>query len=188
VIGVRAAVILALCAVAASAAPGVAQPSEQDTAILAALDKRFRDYHELHEKLEATLPPLSTRATPHEIDAHQRALAALIHKARPAAARGNTFGPGGRAFVRRTIADALSGPEGPALAAAMRDDNPGRINLRINGRLPSDLPRSIVPPRLLQVLPPLPASLEYRVIGDRLALIDVHANTVVDYISNALPD
>lgn len=187
---VRAPAILTFCALLAAAASGGTQTreSEQDAAVLAALDKRFRDYHELHEKLEATLPTLSNHATPTEIDAHQRALAALIQRARPGTARGNIFGPGGRALIRRTIEAALSGSDAAALKAAISDDNPGRVNLRINARLPADLPRSIIPPQLLKRLPPLPASLEYRIVGDRLALIDVHAQTVVDYISDAVPD
>jgi hypothetical protein len=187
---VRAPAILTVCALLAAVAAGGTQTreSEQDTAVLAAIDKRFRDYHELHEKLEATLPTLSNHATPKEIDAHQSALAALIQRARPGASRGNIFGPGGRALIRRIIEAALSGPDAAALKAAIRDDNPGRVNLRITGRLPADLPRSIIPPQLLKRLPPLPESLEYRVIGDRLALIDAHAQIVVDYISDALPD
>jgi hypothetical protein len=186
----RAAAILTCCAVLAAAAPAATQVrgSNEEAAILAALDKRFRDYHELHEKLEATLPPLSTHATPQEIDAHQRALAALIQKARPVTARGNTFGPAARALIRRVIAAALAGPDGARLRATLLEENPGRLNLRISGRLPANVPHTMIPPQLLKLLPPLPESLEYRVIGDRLALVDVHAQTVVDFISNALPD
>jgi hypothetical protein len=186
---VRVAAILA-CFSLLAAVPAATQVrgSDEEAAILAALDKRFRDYHELHEKLETTLPPLSTQATPHEIDVHQRALAALIQKARPVTARGNTFGPAARLLIRRSIAAALSGPDAATLKAALMEDNPGRLNLRVSARLPADAPRTQIPPQLLKRLPPLPESLEYRVIGDRLALIDIHAQTVVDFINDALPD
>jgi hypothetical protein len=38
------------------------------------------------------------------------------------------------------------------------------------------------------VLPKLPEDLDYRFIGDRLLLVDLHAHIVVDYIENALPN
>jgi hypothetical protein len=42
-----------------------------------------------------------------------------------------------------------------------------------------------VPPQLLQVLPPLPPELQYRIIGRSLVLWDHHANLVVDYLPGA---
>jgi len=36
-------------------------------------------------------------------------------------------------------------------------------------------------------LPKLPEDLEYRFIGDRLVLHDIHADTIVDVIENAFP-
>jgi hypothetical protein len=44
-----------------------------------------------------------------------------------------------------------------------------------------------MPPQILAALPKLPEDLEYRFIGDRLILLDAHANLVVDYIDKALP-
>jgi hypothetical protein len=44
-----------------------------------------------------------------------------------------------------------------------------------------------MPPQLLASLPKLPEALEYRFIGDRLILLDVHAHLVVDFIERALP-
>jgi hypothetical protein len=43
-----------------------------------------------------------------------------------------------------------------------------------------------VPPQVLAVLPKLPEELEYRFIGPRLILLDIHAHTVADYIENIL--
>jgi hypothetical protein len=185
---VRRSAVLTLCAALAAAATAGAQPRISEQEILAALDKRFRDYHELHQTLEATLPALSTHSTAAEIDTHQRALAGLIQEARPVTQRGNTFGPAARSLIRRVITAALSGPDAAALKAALHDENPGRLNLRVSARLPADAPRTTIPPQLLKLLPPLPESLEYRLIGDRLALIDIHAQIVVDFINDALPD
>jgi hypothetical protein len=44
-----------------------------------------------------------------------------------------------------------------------------------------------MPPQVLAMLPKLPDDLEYRFIGNRLILLDVHAHTIADYIENALP-
>jgi hypothetical protein len=40
---------------------------------------------------------------------------------------------------------------------------------------------------VLAALPKLPKDLEYRFIGDRLILLDVHAHTIADYMDKALP-
>jgi hypothetical protein len=43
-----------------------------------------------------------------------------------------------------------------------------------------------MPPQLLQLLPPLPAGLEYRFIDCDLILWDPHANLIVDFLPNTL--
>jgi hypothetical protein len=44
-----------------------------------------------------------------------------------------------------------------------------------------------VPTALLDVLPPLPASLEYRFIGRTLVLRDIEAALVLDLANDVLP-
>jgi hypothetical protein len=44
-----------------------------------------------------------------------------------------------------------------------------------------------VPPRLMEILPPLPKQLEYDFDGRTLILRDVDADVVVDYLPEALP-
>lgn len=41
---------------------------------------------------------------------------------------------------------------------------------------------------VIEALPPLPAELQYRIVGDDLVLIDVHASLVVDILPRALLD
>jgi hypothetical protein len=67
------------------------------------------------------------------------------------------------------------------------DENPGRIQLQVGGRYPDEVPLSTMPPQVLAALPKVPEELEYRFIGRRLILLDVHAHLVVDYIDDALP-
>jgi hypothetical protein len=166
-----------------------AQPAvNEDAQILAALDKRLKDYAALHEKLHSTLPALSNDAKPADIDKNQRALGALVQKARRNAERGDIFGPAARAMIRRILARALTGPDGAKLKASIMDENPGPLKIRVNSRYPDAAPRSSVPPQVLQLLPKLPEDLDYRFIADRLLLVDLHAHIVVDYIENALPN
>jgi len=172
-----------------SVAIQASQPAvNQDAQILAALDKRLKDYAAFHEKLHSTLPPLSNDATPADIDKNQRALGALVQKARRNADRGDIFGPTARAMIRRILARALTGPDGAKLRASIMDENPGPLKIRVNSRYPDAAPRSSVPPQILQLLPKLPEDLDYRFIGDRLLLVDLHAHIVVDFIESALPN
>jgi hypothetical protein len=73
------------------------------------------------------------------------------------------------------------------MMATILDDNPGPIQLMVNGRYPDEVPLSTVPPQVLSSLPKLPEELEYRFVGERLVLLDVHAHTIADYMDNAFP-
>ena len=181
-------VVTFCAALAAAAGWRAAQPAvNPDAQILAALAKRINDYAELHEKLEKTLPPLPKDATPQQVDTHQRALGSLIVKALPDAEHGDVFGPAARALIRRLLARTLAAPDGARLREAIMEDNPGPLRVRVNGRLPDDVPRSMMPPQVAAMLPRLPEAVEYRFLGRRLVLVDAHALIVVDYVDDALP-
>jgi hypothetical protein len=66
------------------------------------------------------------------------------------------------------------------------EENPRNIRLAVNARYPDSIPYSTTPAPILLLLPTLPEELEYRFVGDRLVLLDIHAGTVVDYIDHAL--
>jgi hypothetical protein len=163
------------------------QPANQDARIVADFTKRVQQYADTHKKLESTLPTPPPKPTAAEVDTHERALARLVVQARGRAKAGDVFTDETRAYFRRQIAGSMSGPDGPQLRASIMDENPGRIQLRVNGRYPDGIPVSTMPPQVLAALPKLPEELEYRFIGDRLILMDVHARLVVDYIDDALP-
>jgi hypothetical protein len=154
----------------------------------AAFLARVDGYMAVHAAASESLPPLPSGATAEQIDARQRALARTIEGRRAQASPGDVFTSDARAYFRSTLRRVLSAPEGPQLLAAIMDENPGRAQLRINGRYPETLPLSTVPYQVLAALPPLPEALEYRFIGARLVLFDAHAHLVVDYMDDALPD
>ena len=159
----------------------------RDAKVMAEFEERVKAYSTLHRELERTLPSLPKEATPEQINAHQVALAALIAKTRARASAGDIFTKDTRALFRRYLARVFDGPQGRALRASIMDENPGRLRLHINARYPESIPVASVPPQVLQALPKLPDDLEYRFIGDRLILHDIHAHTIVDVIDNAIP-
>ena len=65
----------------------------------------------------------------------------------------------------------------------MMEDIP-RFRPIVNQTYPSEWPLATFPAGLLEVMPPLPEILEYRLLSESLILRDVPANIVVDFILN----
>jgi hypothetical protein len=172
---------------AAAAQPAQGPRVNADAKLMAEFEERVNAYSALHRKLEATLRDLPKGADPQQIREHQLALAQLIAGARRRAEPGDIFTKETRALFRRYLAKVFAGPQGAALKAAIMDENPGKLRLYVNGPYPESVPVVTVPPQVLQALPKLPEDLEYRFIGDRLVLHDIHADTIVDLMENAIP-
>lgn len=185
-------------------ADGTAPPAEQKPAVqqppnearplsttgaqaLADFNERVKQYASLHNRLEATLPKLPKETDPKIIDAHQRGLEKLIRAERKDARPGDIFTAPTQAHIRQLLARVFAGKEGAELKGTILDENPGKIALTVNSRYPDEVPLSTVPPQVLSSLPKLPEELEYRFIGDRLILLDVHAHTIADYMDNVFP-
>jgi hypothetical protein len=158
-----------------------------DAALSVEFLKGVQAYVELHKKLEATLPPRPEHATPAEIEAHEQALARLIMKARAGAKQGDLLPQKIRAYLRRQIGVVLRGPDGAVIRRSLTEDNPGKVQLRCNARYPEGLPITTMPAPVLAALPKLPEHVEYRFVGDRLVLLDIHSQLVMDYMTDALP-
>ena len=158
-----------------------------DAALSVEFLKGVQAYVELHKKLEATLPPRPEHATPAEIFAHEEALAKLIVSARGRAKPGDLFPQKVRAYLRRQIGSVLRGPDGAVIRQSVMEENPGKVRLRCNARYPEGLPITTMPAPILAALPKLPEHVEYRFVGDRLVLLDIHSQLVMDYMTDALP-
>jgi hypothetical protein len=117
----------------------------------------------------------------------QNALAdALRSRLRPNAKPGDIFMPLVAANITKTLDGAFNSPKRDLLLDDLAEQNqtPSKsATPEINQRV--EAPR--VPPRLIELLPPLPKQLEYDFAGRTLILRDVDAEVVVDYIPNALP-
>jgi hypothetical protein len=143
---------------------------------------RVASYVELRNELEKGLPPLMVTEDPAEIIQAVRALAARIRVARAGAREGDIFSPTVSAKFKRTL---LLETDADTMAAIV-DENPGKIDVPINGTYPVRKMFSTMPPNILAAMPRLPADLEYRFLGRHLVLVDTRASVIVDRIPYAI--
>ncbi len=111
---------------------------------------------------------------------------ALRSRLRVNAKPGDIFKPGVADEIRKTLQAAYDSPQRDLILDELTEQNqtpPNAATPTINQRL--EAPR--VPPRLMELLPPLPKQLEYDFAGRTLVLRDVDADVVVDYVPDALP-
>jgi hypothetical protein len=179
---------LAWAARAGGAALAIGPAAQDDDArLVAEFSARANAYAELHARLEATLGAFPSESTPDIIDRHQRALERLIVRERASARRGDIFTGPIRAYFRRQLSRVFLGPDGKTVIRAIMDEDTRAVRISVNRRYPDTIPRSSVPAQVLLVLPRLPEELEYRFVGEQLALLDVHADIVVDFMDDAIP-
>lgn len=161
--------------------------ANSNAALLAAFTHRVNAYAELRKGAEKGAAKIERHTDPAKIEAEQKALAAKIQAARPAAKVGDIFTVESRPIFKRLLGPQLKGPDGAENKAAIKDDNPGTMTVKVNQPYPKGEPLSTVPPDVLKALPVLPEDLEYRFVGRHLILYDARASLVVDYIPNAIP-
>ena len=152
-------------------------------------DRRVHRYVRLHRRLERDLPPEHLFADLEDMSMAVDALHDALVDARPNATAGAFFTPAVADLLTERLMRAItaSGHTPTEAFIAMNLGYFGGLPLaRVNDRIPAG--RHIrVWPALLNALPALPEELEYRFIGWDLALVDVHADLVVDVLKNALP-
>jgi hypothetical protein len=161
--------------------------SPADSAALATMNDRLKQYTDLHIKLEKSLPKLPDDATPQQIDKNQRIFEHLMRKTRATAKQGEIFTAEAQPVIKRLMANVFGGDEGKQLKASIMDENPAGMKLVVNERYPDTVPLSTIPPQILQTLPKLTEDLEYRFVGNDLILLDTHAHTIADFVPNAFP-
>lgn len=185
------ALVLLLASVLAVAGQQAAQlnhEQEEDKKGFQAFGNRVQEYIKLHKAVEAGLPALKTKEElPEVIVAHRQALARKIREARPHARRGDIFAEDCREAFRHAVRDAFQGPQAASALATVREQPIKQVHLRVNQVYPDSLPRTTVPPSLLQTLPQLPDEVAYRIVGHDLVLLDVKAAMVVDVMRGIIP-
>ena len=167
----------------------VLSPTAREERTLQDFDRQVHRYVRLHRRLERALPPEHMFGDLEDMSTAVDALHDAIVEARPNAQPGTFFTP--------AVADVLTDRLMRAITASGHTPTEALIamNLGYFGGLPTARVNDRIPagrhvrlwPALLKALPALPEELEYRFIGWDLALVDVHADLVVDILKNALP-
>jgi hypothetical protein len=159
-----------------------------DEQAFAEFNAAVNEYVWLHRLLERSIRPEQTSENPEEMLAAADSLADALRAARPNARRGNIFAAGPAGLFRRIVDETMQryGYEPRELIDWLNDEPlPGARRPKVNGRYDWRL-GAWMWPALLMELPPLPSELEYRLIGNELVLIDLHADLVVDILENAV--
>lgn len=143
---------------------------------------RVQSYFELRTQLEQGVPALAVSSDPADIWRAERPLAKKIRIARREVRQGAIFTPAISAEFRTAL---LRVTDAKTLETIM-DDNPGAFDHRINGTYPKTRSYSTVPATVLELLPALPADIQYRFLGRDLILHDTRANVIVDRLPCAI--
>jgi hypothetical protein len=170
----------------------VAQPHAESPAVRA-FAAATRDYAQLHRRVESTLPRLEVTSNPETIYQAVKLMSAAMRAARPNARAGEFFTEPLAVELRARIAEALAvngftPDDVRANAAAERMViDLATPALPVNGTFPWPHASSMFP-CVLAALPALPPELQYRLVGDTLVLIDLHADLIVDVLPYAIAD
>jgi hypothetical protein len=164
-----------------------APPVNRDAQILADFKARVEQYAKLRDGLDTGRAQLKKTDDPAVIAQAEKALGERIRAARAGAKHGDIFTPEVEAKFRKLMNPQLKGSEGAENKATIKEENPGKLPLKVNAVYPKQEVLTTVPPDILKALPVLPEDLEYRFVGKHMILRDARANLIVDYMLNAIP-
>lgn len=180
VIGVLASAAIAT-AVQAQTTPG------SERLVRVEFARRVQAYVDLKDAVALTVLPLESLRDPAEIRRRTDALATVIRSARSGARQGEIFTPEMADLIRRAIRDDCDG-DYLSLFALVREEYADPLPpAAIHGRWPPLVPVPTMLPDLLAALPALPPGLQYRFVNNALALIDIDANLIIDFVPDAFP-
>jgi hypothetical protein len=143
---------------------------------------RVNAYSDLRGRLESRLPAVTVTDDVGQIRRGRRSLAGAIRAARPGAVPGEFFTPATRAQFQLVLARMMDA----RMWAVIMDENPGAFGHDVNGAYPDGKTFSTMPALLLAELPGLPDDIQFRFVGRRLILYDVRANTIMDWMADAI--
>ena len=172
-----------------SGATATAQPQYPESDEVRQFVAATRDYAWMHRRIESAIGPVEINADINRIHRAVVQLADAIRAERFEARRGDLFTPALGIELRWRIADALAAhgytPADVRAAEAADGTDPSLASLTVNGAFPW-VYASAVFPCVLEALPGLPPELQYRIVGNTLVLIDVHASLIIDLLPAAL--
>lgn len=168
-----------------------AQSPEGASAALTVFESQVQDYARMHRRLERPIGRIDIGTPVVEINRIITQLAAAIRAERGAARKGEFFAPAVASALRARITTALLEHQYTVgdLRAASRVDGVdyAQVRLEVNETFPWILATAMFP-CVIESLPPLPPEMQYRIVGDDLLLLDIHASLIVDILPRALVD
>lgn len=181
----------ALVLVLGGSAAALAQIPGAESPAVGAFTDATREYALLHRRLENVLPTLGVTSNAETIQRAVEQLGAALRAARPDAKPGDLFTDAMAVELRVRIDDALFAnglsPADVRASEAAEGIDAVMAPLNVNGRFPWRYGSAMLP-CVLQALPALPPELQYRLVGNTLVLVDVHADQIVDVLPYALAD
>ena len=187
VIGALSFAALLASASAASSAQGTLKTEDARQQV----EERVTAYVALRARVTASVPRLQVVPDVAQIQKQVDVLAASIRAARGSARLGDLFTPEVRLVMRADVRNALADAHIAVEELLDQFDyelppgsEPPAVD--VNDSFPWTF-GAAMPSLLLDLLPPLPAEVQYRFIGRDLVLVDVDANLVIDVLPNALP-
>jgi hypothetical protein len=163
------------------------QAVDPDRAAFRGFDAAVARYVALQQKIRAEVPGLKPESTAKELNDASDRLAAAMRRARPRAAQGEFFDAEAARVIRQRIIAALRAPGSTVVLESIDDEVPPVLKPDVHFRFPQALEMATMPPTILGLLPPVPAELEYRIVGEYLVLRDVGAALIIDFIPRAVP-
>jgi hypothetical protein len=169
--------------------PVYAQAPVEPTPAVSTFMAATRDYVAMHRRLEDSVGRIELNSSVESINRTMAALAAAIRGERREAKQGDFFSPALAPELRARVNDALREhgftPRDVRLSQALEGVDLDAVRLQVNDTFPWVL-ASIMFPCVIEALPPIPSELQYRIVGNDLLLIDVHASLVLDILPNVL--
>lgn len=162
--------------------------ASNDAAGIAQFDAAIARYMEMRQRLldeKLTGPVPNSSAV--ELNSASDALAAAIQRARQTAKPGDLFGTAATPVFKQRVVDVVQRENMMSILQGIDDEGPAQTRPSIHLRFPAAAPLATMPASLLAVLPPLPKTLEYRIVGQYLVLRDVEAALIIDFIPAIVP-
>jgi hypothetical protein len=169
--------------------PPAAKPASvvnADAKVLADFKAKIDEYVALRKKADDSAPPMKKTDDPKQIKEAQQGLVERIGAARSGAKQGDILSPEVAVIFKRLLRPEV---REKGTKEVMKDDkiNTAAVSFKINQPYPDKQPRVTVPVNVLATLPKLPKDIDYRFVDKHLLLVDTRANTIIDYIPNAIP-
>jgi len=159
----------------------------QEKQLVANFNRRVKDYLKQRATAKKKVPPISTEATPEQIEAYQQAFVAALRGIRAGTKPGYIFIPQFTEYVRTIINTEFPPRDKAEIKQTILEADTKGVPLRVNYPYPETKELTEMPPTLLLKLPQLPKEVKYRFVGRHLLLVDTDNSLIVDYTLNALP-